>query len=242
VTRALRAELLKLRTTRTFFALAGSAVALSLVVTVLIGLLTKDFKPPDARDLYNVDATGLFILLLGAIGMAGEWRHRTIANTVLSMPHRLRLLLAKFLAYAAGGAFLSLLVNVAVMAVATLILSLRGVALPPVADIADILWRNLLVAAYLGAIGVAVGGLIRNPAVAIVLLLVVLFVVDNTLGGLVPDVYRFTPLSGAPGGVTGSGGDNVDLLSLGAALAVMAAWLAVFFAATATTFTRRDLV
>jgi len=37
----LRAELLKLRTTRTFVALVGASLALSLLVVVLTGLLSK---------------------------------------------------------------------------------------------------------------------------------------------------------------------------------------------------------
>ena len=111
MTALLRAELLKLRTTRTFIALVGSAVVLSLVVVVLTGLLTKRFDEESTRTLFSFDFTGLFILLLGVIGMAGEWRHRTITGTVLAAPNRLRLLTAKMLSYAAAGALLSLIVT-----------------------------------------------------------------------------------------------------------------------------------
>ena len=44
--------------------------------------------------------SGLFILLLGVIGMTGEWRHRTIASTVLAAPGRALLLAAKVISYA----------------------------------------------------------------------------------------------------------------------------------------------
>ena len=47
------------------------------------------------RELFTADFTGLFILLLGVMGMAGEWRHRTITSTVLAAPDRLHLLAAK---------------------------------------------------------------------------------------------------------------------------------------------------
>ena len=56
------------------------------------------------RELFTADFSGLFILLLGVIGMAGEWRHRTITSTVLAAPDRLRLLAAKILSYAVAGA------------------------------------------------------------------------------------------------------------------------------------------
>ena len=39
MTRLLRAELIKLRTTRTFYALAGAAIGISLVITILVASL-----------------------------------------------------------------------------------------------------------------------------------------------------------------------------------------------------------
>jgi hypothetical protein len=244
VTRALRAELIKLRTTRTFLALVGSALALSLLVTVLFASLAEAVTQEDLRDVFGgSDTSGLFILLLGVIGMAGEWRHRTIANTVLSVPRRLRLMGAKALAYAIGGMVLSLSVTLASMAIGLLILSGRGEETLAFADAIDILWRNLVVAAYFGALGVFVGALIRNPAVAIVVVLAVLFIVDLTLFGLAFDVWKYGPTGGVPTGVTQiDPGGGEELLPLGGALAMMVAWVAAFFAAASATFTQRDLV
>lgn len=244
MSRALRAELIKLRTTRTFLALVGSAVALSLLVTVLVTSIDSGLSQDDLRQIFgSTDTSGLFILLLGAIGMAGEWRHRTIANTVLSVPQRLRLLAAKALAYAAAGVVLSLAVTVASIGIGTLILSGRGEETLAIADVLDIVWRNLLVAAYFGAVGVCAGALIRNPPVAIVLMLVLSFIVDPALLGLAYEVWKFGPLGGAPSGVIQVAPDDTqDLLPLGIAMLVMAGWLAAFFAAAAATFTKRDLV
>jgi ABC-type transport system involved in multi-copper enzyme maturation permease subunit len=244
MTRALQAELIKLRTTRTFLALTGSALALSLLVTILVAVLSNDVTARDVRDLFgSIDTSGLFILLLGIIGMAGEWRHRTIASTVLTTPQRLRLLLAKAVAYAIAGMVLSLVVNVVSMGVGSLILSSRNETTLPVSDLVDILWRNLVIAAFFGALGVLIGALLRNPAVAIVVILVFLFVVDPALLGLAYDEWKFGPFGGAPTGVTGvRPDDSKELLPLGAALAVMAGWLSLFFAAAAATFTKRDLV
>jgi ABC-2 type transport system permease protein len=243
MTRALQAELVKLSTTRTFIALVASAVGLSLLIVVLVTSLQDSFTDDDLRGTFSSDASGLFIMLLGAIGMAGEWRHRTIASTVLSIPHRLRLLAAKFIAYAAAGVLLSLAVNLTIMLVGSLILSSRDIDALSFGDLVDILWRNLVVAAYYGAIGVSVGALVRNPAGAIVLLLALLFVVDGTLFALTPDVWKYGPLGGVPSGILEvSPDDDEDLLSAGGALLVGAGWLAALFAAAAATFTRRDLV
>ena len=78
----LRAELLKLRTTRTFVAFVGAAVGLSLLVVVLTTVIVDDLNEEDVRMLFTADFSSLFILLLGVMGMAGEWRHRTITATV----------------------------------------------------------------------------------------------------------------------------------------------------------------
>ncbi|HWC25986.1 MAG TPA: hypothetical protein VG474_05320, partial [Solirubrobacteraceae bacterium] len=90
-----QAELLKLRTTRTFVALVAASLALSLLVVVLSGLLADDWNAENARDLFTADFAGLFIVLLGVMGMAGEWRHRTITSTFLAAPDRIALLTAK---------------------------------------------------------------------------------------------------------------------------------------------------
>jgi ABC-2 type transport system permease protein len=206
---------------------------------VLVGLLNKTFSHDDLKETFQGDFTPVFVLLLGAIGMAGEWRHKTITGTVLAAPQRNRLLLAKALSYGVAGVILSFVVSIVVMVIGTLIISSRGFDTLSVGDLLDILWRNLVVAAYIGPIGVFVGTLIRNPAVVIVVLLVDLTVLEGTLQALVPDVWRFTPLGAGPQSLQEA---NVDhLLSPGVGLLVMVGWLIVFYAAAAWTFRSRDL-
>jgi ABC-2 type transport system permease protein len=246
MTSLLRAEMLKLRTTRTFAALVGAALALSLLVVVLTALLNKDFQPGDVRDLFTADFTGLFIMLLGVMGMAGEWRHKTITGTVLAAPDRLRLLAAKSLAYAAAGALLSLIVTLTIMLVGTIILSARGFETAPLSDLVDVLWRNLLVAALVGALGVGVGAVVRNQVVAIIGVLIFGFVLEPALFGLLPEVARFGPTQGAPAGIQdinpfGDQEDNI-LLAPGLAVLVMLGWIALFFAAASARLRRGDLV
>lgn len=242
----LQAELLKLRTTRTFVALVAAALALSLVVVVLVSILGDDFTEQDVRDLFTADFTGMFIILLGVIGMAGEWRHRTITSTVLAAPDRIRLLGAKMLSYAAAGAVLSLIVTLTIMLVGTIILSIRDQQTAAVADLVDVLWRNLLVAALVGALGVGIGAVVRNQIAAIVGVLFIAFVLEPTLIGLVPDVGRFGPTAGAPGGIieaSGFNGEDTDfLLAPGLAVLVMLGWIGAFFGAAAARLRGGDLV
>ena len=239
----LSAELLKLRTTRTFITLVSVTVVLSLIVVGLTAILTDDFTEESVRELFTFDFSSLFILLLGVTGMAGEWRHRTITSSVLAAPDRIRLLVAKLISYAVAGTVLSLIVTVALMALGSVILSLRDVTTLGGADLADVLWRNLVVAALLGAFGVCVGGIVRNQIVAIVGLLIFAFALEPALLNLAFDVGKFGPTTGAPSGIiavnpVGEG----DLLSPGVALLVMLGWVGLGFARTATTLRRRDLV
>lgn len=237
----LRAEVLKLRTTRTFAALVGSALALSLLVVVLTAILEDGMDEEQVGDLFTADFTSLFILLLGVMGMAGEWRHRTITSTVLAAPDRLRLLAAKTLAYAVAGAVLSLIVTLTIMAVGSAILSARGETTIGVADLADVLWRNLTVAALLGAFGVCIGALVRNQIAAIIGLLVFAFALEPALVTLAPDVGRFGPTSGAPNAILGYDFDDSESLRPGEGVLVLLGWIAAGFAAGAALLRARDL-
>lgn len=239
----LRAEMLKLRTTRTFVALVGSALVLSLAIVVLVVLLSDDLSKQDAREMFTSDLSPLFILVLGIMGLAGEWRHRTITGTVLAAPDRLRLLTAKVLAYAAAGALLSLIVTLSIMAVGSLLLSLTDNPTVSISDLADVLWRNLLIAALLGALGVCIGGILRNQIVAIVSVLVIAFVVEPTLVALAPDVGKFGPIVNAPNGILGINPFSDDKpLEEGVAILVMLGWIGVLHALTVQLLRRRDLV
>jgi hypothetical protein len=239
----LSAELLKLRTTRTFITLVSVTLVLSLVVVGLTTILSDTFTEENVRETFTFDFSSLFILLLGVTGMAGEWRHRTITSSVLAAPDRVRLLTAKLIAYAVAGTVLSLIVTVALMALGTLILSLRDLTTLGVGDLADVLWRNLVVAALLGAFGVCVGGIVRNQIVAIVGLLVFAFALEPALLNLALEVGRFGPTTGAPSGIIGINPvDNGELLEPVVALLVMIGWVGLGFGITAWMLRRRDLV
>jgi ABC-2 type transport system permease protein len=234
----LHAELLKLRTTRTFAAIVGTAAALSLVLVALGSILGAE-KDPHA--LFTNNSITYVIVLLGAIGMTGEWRHRTITGTVLAAPDRLRLLAAKALSTSVAGVALALLVTVATMLVGTLILAARGDATLGAGGLADVLWRNLAVAAVLGPLGVAVGALIRSQIVTVIGLVAMAAVLEPAVTRAAPEVGRLGPLAGLPGGVLG-GPDAGALLAPGLALAVLVAWAGAAFAAAAWRLRSRDLV
>lgn len=81
-----------------------------------MSLLTRPTRDDVLTDVFAADTSSLFVLVLGIVGITGEWRHRTIAGALLAAPDRLRFLAAKLLAYAVAGLVLSLAVSLAVAA------------------------------------------------------------------------------------------------------------------------------
>ena len=238
--RLLHAELLKLRTTRTFLALVGSAVALGIVIAALTASLIKNPTHDNLRDLLLTDTSGLFILILGIVGATGEWRHRTIAGSLLAAPDRRRFLAAKALAHAAAGVLLSAVVSLVVTGLAFAILGARGEPVLGVADVLDVLWRNLLVAACFGAFGVGIGALVRNQPTAIVVVLVTLFVVEPTIQALAPEVGKFGPFLGTTSSFAASNPDD-ELLPAALGIVLLLGWVTATCAAAAESLARRDL-
>jgi ABC-2 type transport system permease protein len=238
MTALVRAELLKLRTTRTVAAIVGTSAALSVSLVALGAALGKETDP---QALFTNNSITYIIVLLGAIGMTGEWRHRTITGSVLAAPDRLRLLAAKTLSYSLAGIVLALLVTVASMLVGTLILSSQGEPTLGPGGLADVLWRNLAVAAVLGPLGVCVGALVRNQIVTVVGLFALAAVLEPAVVQVSPAVGRFGPLAGVPGGILGRP-DGDGLLAPGLALAVLGAWALAVFTAAAWRLRSRDLV
>jgi ABC-2 type transport system permease protein len=243
----LRAELIKLRTTRTFAGLAAAAIGTSLLITVLVGLLTDPSTKDAVRvDIFASDLSALFIFMLAVIGIGGEWRHRTITSSLLAAPDRLRFLAAKTLAFAAAGAVLSVLVSVAVTIVGVVIVSARDLPMPEAGELAGQVARNPLIAMFVGALGVGLGALVRNQVVAVVGVLVLGFLVEPTVISLVPEVGRFGPFSALPTSLSGipaedAGLGEVDLLAPGLAAPVMMAWIGAAFTAGYALLRGRDV-
>lgn len=242
----LLAELLKLRTTRTFYALAGVAIGLSVVFVILGAALTEPTQESVMTDVFMVDISSIFIMILAIVGITGEWRHRTITSSLLAAPDRLRFLAAKVLAFAAAGALLSVAIAISTAIIGYAILDYRDQPTPELGDLFEQMVRSALVAALLGGVGVGVGSLVRNQPTAIVAILIFLLVIDSLLAALVPSVERFSPLGALPNAIQGYEPDDVgmpdvDFFAFGPALALMLAWIALLFAAGAALLRARDV-
>ena len=132
----IRSELRKQRSVRLpAIALTAAAAAGALTAIALITTAGHDGNPPLHRGSLTelVHAPYAIVagaaLLLGILGVAGEFRHQTITATLLAAPRRGRLLTAKVIVHAGLGALLAVVAAAVNLAVAIPWLSSRGVAL-----------------------------------------------------------------------------------------------------------------
>src|ERR1700761_5716781 len=126
-----RAELLKIRSTRTTIALILGVIALILLITLLTGLLTHPTglaSKEDQRELLSLSSlAGVFSALAGVLLVTSEYRFGTIRPTILFNPKRSRVLAAKVLAGALAGIAFGVLGEAVGWAVGYTILDGRGI-------------------------------------------------------------------------------------------------------------------
>lgn len=242
-----RSELLKVRTTR------GWYVYLALIV-LLVGLgaagdvgTAEDFVRSEVeyqRGLVEgAGFAGLLAAILGIISLTSEFRHGTIAPTVLNTPRRELVVAAKAIAVVFVSLGFGLLGLAVVAVVASIWLGAVGadnrLAEPEVLELAA---QVLLSVALWGLVGLAIGALVQSQVAALVGTLIWIFLVETILVGVlgvldregVADYLPFQALDAADG-------TNVDLLPYWAAVAVSVGWIAGIGAAGTERVRRRDL-
>jgi ABC-2 type transport system permease protein len=245
VTRLVQSELLKLRTMRTFWGLSGVTLGLVVLVTVLTLALDAGLRSEDdVRSLLSTaGGGGLLLLVLGVVFSAGEYRHGTIATTLLVTPDRLRVVAAKTFACALAGLTVGLAIAAITAAIGLPWLSAKNVSAPSVGELLGLFLGGALYTALACSLGAGVGALLRNQVAAVVLVLMFLFVIDPAASALAEEYTKYS-LSGL--GVALSGGpaedlDATDLLPFWLAALLLTAYTTVLVVAAAVLTSRRDI-
>lgn len=243
MTSQLKAELLKIRSTRTTLGLVLGMVALIVLFSLLTGLATKERGLLTTEDQQSALAVGsfagVFAALAGIMLVTGEYRYGTIQPTFLFTPRRSRVLGAKLAAGALAGLVFGIVGAGLGFGIGYACLAGRGIdyALSGGQTVLLVL-GTVAITALWGAIGVGLGALLRNQVAAIIGLLAWGFVVENLLFGLVPDVGRLGPVH-AGDGLMGLTTDHVLHATAGGL--VLVAWTAVVSAAGVALAVRRDV-
>lgn len=239
----LRAELLKIRSTRTTAGLVLGMVGLILLFSLLTGLLTKEphlVKTGDQRDLLGVgDFAGVFSAIAGILAVTSEYRYGTIRPTFLFTPRRTRVLGAKVAASLLAGAVFGIVggglgfgIGYACLAGRSIDFALDG------RQIALLLLGTVAGAALWGGIGVGVGAIVRSQVGAIIALLAWGFVAENLIFGFLPGLGRFGPVHAQDALVEFS---TKHLLAPAPGGLILVAWAAALSVLGTTLAIRRDV-
>ncbi len=250
--RLVRIEVAKLRTIGPPWALLGGSSALTLLVAVLkasragqhtgrlaVGALNTGHGL--AGVLATPDYATLLALVLGVIAVTGEFRHHTITATYLAFPKRRRVLVAKMLASAITGALFGLLASSI-----TTVVGLGYVAANhyPVTLGAGTIARyavgDVLACAFLAALGVAVGTLIRNQLVAIIAVFAWSLLAEGIGYALSSSLAAYLPYSAARQ-LAGANLSGVTPLPFAVAAALIAGTAIALAAAASHTTLARDV-
>jgi len=248
MTRLVHAELLKLWTTRTarivLVLAAAGAAALTIFVLTLAGRPGQPALGDDAlRQLVGAPNGPLTLaaLLLGILGMAGEFRHGTATPTFLVTPGRGRVVAAKLAASALAGLAVALVAAVVVLAIALPWLPAKGVQVPLADPGLAARVAGLAAAVALHAVlETGLGALLRNQFAAVVAgLLLWQGLVEDLLVGILgrPGLARWLP-DGAAAALTAPGDAT---LTMWAGALVLAAYGLVLAVAGGRLVVSRDL-
>ena len=235
----IRGEMIKVRTTRTALGFALTILALMLL-WVLLSILTSDVELlSQKRDAINVAplVLGIPLLLFGVVGATGEYRHRTLAPAVLIAPDRLRLTIARLIAYV----LTALAITVATIALTLLIglPLLSSKAGPGLGgdDIQRMIFGTLIASAFSMALGVGVGLLIKNQVAAVIGTLVWIMIGVQLISLIDNDLPNYT----TPPATAALGGSADSEVSWSQGLIVMVVWATVFVIAGLLVERRRDV-
>jgi ABC-type transport system involved in multi-copper enzyme maturation permease subunit len=187
MTSLVKAELLKVRTVRLFWAVIGSALgvtALALGMQVVNAGRAGTPSYGTAQSAVNVLSAGgwsaLVALVLGIVMMTSEYRHTTIATTALITPARGRIVTAKVLAAVSLGFGLAVLTT-SLSAVVGVVTGALTVAAANAAVVRTVAGAALTIPLY-AAVGVGLGSLVQNQTVAVASALVWFLVGETLLG------------------------------------------------------------
>lgn len=198
MTDQIKAELLKIRSTRTTIGLALGMVALVLLFALLTGLVSNVSGlsgRENERQILSIGAiSSVFAAIAGVLLVTSEYRYGTMRPTILFTPRRSRVLGAKLVAAALGGMAFGIIGDAFGWGISLIVLAGRNIHFVLSGrDIALLLAGSLGGGALFGAFGAGLGTIIRNQVGSVITLLAWGFVVDPLLFGLVPSVGRFMP-------------------------------------------------
>jgi ABC-type transport system involved in multi-copper enzyme maturation permease subunit len=248
VINALRAELLKIRTMPGVWVSFGLAFPLTVLIVLAVLASAGGFPGHtfsyvstlgQRRQLLGAGYFSIEVLapIIGVLCITSEYRQKTITTSLVLVPVRTRLLLAKVIAVALWSIFIALLGLVAVAAVALPWNAALGGVTSQVTDQIGAVVPGLLASAVLlGLFGLGFGTLVKNQVAAILLTIGGTLILEGILIALAKAIFHYD-LNWLPNGAGaalagdiargfggGSGHNGIHLLTWWQGGLVLLAW------------------
>ncbi len=256
MTGLIRAEFLKLSSTRTAFGLFIAALAVSVLPAILVMSLVPRAALSDGGAA--IAASGLTIVPLlavvfGILGMTNEYRHGTITYTYLTTPRRGIVMIVKLVCYGVAGTLVMAATALLVVLAIALIAAVRDIPLPwlTTANASDLeTIRNaamfLLTTGMMTAFGVSLGALLRAQVPTIAGVMVWALAIEGIVAIIKPRIGMYLPFAAFQQLTMGDAlnvGEASGLLALTRpeAFLVAIAYIAVFSVAAVFISMRRDV-
>lgn len=193
-----RAEILKIRSVRSTLIMLFVVVGLCLVPAVLISLLVgaDDLAVMEPHDKASVLLVGVLLsetmlAVLAALVITGEYRFGTIRTTFLGEPRRVRVFLAKLVTVIGLSAVMATVMVTVTIGVGSLILNARDVGLVlGSGQVPRLLYGTVLYAIVYAVIALGLGTVLRNSAASIVLIIVIPWIVENIVAGILSALHH----------------------------------------------------
>jgi ABC-2 type transport system permease protein len=193
----IKAELLKLKTTRTPLGLLAGAVGISILAVVAPGEnALQEFGRPlhEQQWMFFVGfLTRIFLLVLGIRAITDEFRYGTITPTLLTVPQRTRLVGAKLIAVAGAGLAIAVALMAAMTATAAVVAALNDVPAPE-------FWNSWPTYAGLAAVGLiwpivglGIGLIVRAQVAAIFGGILWLMAIEDVVRSRLGDIGDYLP-------------------------------------------------
>ncbi len=244
---AFRSELIKLRTTRAPKVVLACAVFLPMIIQVLISMFGYKDGVVGSTVISNMSGSGpLVALLLGVVGVlcsTQEYSQGTIRITLVAIPHRFTVLMAKVLTmlvvsctaiatYLAGG-----------LALSQLVMNARGLKFELIGSYGRIIIGFFVLVPLLSILGLSLGIIFKSPPGAISAVLLWPTLIEGMIFGLLSvalnkNYFRWAPVQNGFQLVR----DVMDheLNSWGIATAYFASFVSVFVVISFISFMKRD--
>jgi hypothetical protein len=248
-----RAEMLKLRSTRTALGLFIVILVVTLIpLVLLVSLLPEDWLAADGVTGFLGTASALVplvLLVFGILGMTNEYRHGTITYSYLVTPRRWQVMVMKLAIYALVGMVTMLIAVILVHIVIRIGGAVRGIDIDATggSTLGDYA-RQIVVAGLITSFGVALGALFRAQVVTVAAALIWALFVENIIGLIKPAVGTWLPFivfnQVSAGQMPGEGADAAvtsEMLTRPQAFLVSIAYIAIVGVAAVFISLRRDV-